>query len=199
MTRNEFKKEAAEAIIDCLEDGYTGYLCELHNEVFNYGYYETSKYIAADWFNDYEDGVFDVIEEIKNYEQDNFGEVTTDFSDASKVLNMFWYIIGEEVLGELMEGSADCDDLWNEELTEEENKLVLKIFEERMEDMGCYSNSQYEDLLERLADLTLDEGFLKRFNIPKKDTIYKCEGPFRFIEYEEEEEDDEYWEDPYDE
>lgn len=135
LTRNEFKKEAAEAIIDYLEDGYTGYLCELHNEVFNYGYYETSKYIAADWFSDYEEGVFNVIEEIKNYEQSNFGEVTTDFSDASKVLNMFWYIIGEEVMDELMEGSADCDELWNEELTEEENKLVLKIFKERMEEL----------------------------------------------------------------
>lgn len=59
--------------------------------------------------------------------------------------------------------------------------------------MGCYSNSQYEDLLKRLADLTLDEGFLERFNIPKKDTIYKCEGPFKFEEYEEDEEEDEYW------
>lgn len=133
LTRNEFKKEAAEAIINYLEDGYTGYLRKLHNEVFNGGYYETSEYIAADWFSDYEEGVFNVMEEIKNYEQDNLGEVTTDFSDASKVLNVFWYIIGEEVLGELMEGSTDCDELWNEELTEEENKLILKIFKERME------------------------------------------------------------------
>lgn len=135
MTRNEFKKEAAEAIIDCLEGGYTGYLCELHNEVFNTDYYETSNHYAVEWFNNYEGGAFEVIEEIKNYEQGNFGEVDTDFSNPCKVLNMFWYIIGEEVMGELMEGSVDCDELWNEELTEEENKLVLKIFEERMEEL----------------------------------------------------------------
>lgn len=135
MTRNKFKKEAAEAIINCLEDGYTGYLCDLHNEVFNTDYYETSKYEAIEWFSDYVGSVFEVIEEIKNYEQDNFGEVTTNFSDPCKVLNMFWYIIGDEVMGELMEGSADCDELWNEELTEEENKLVLKIFKERMEEL----------------------------------------------------------------
>ena len=135
MIRNEFKREAAEAIIDYLEDGYTGYLCDLHNEVFNTDYYETSRYAAIEWFSDYEDGVFDVVEEIKNYEQVNFGEVTTDFSDACKVLNMFWYIIGEEVIFELIEGSTDCDELWNEELTEEENKLILKIFKERMEEL----------------------------------------------------------------
>lgn len=135
MNRNEFKKEAAEAIIDCLEDGYIGYLCELHNKVFNTDYYETDKDAAVDWFGDYEEGIFDVIEKIKNYEQDNFGEVITDFSNPCKVLNMFWYVIGEEVMGELMDGSADCDELWNEQLTEEENKLVLKIFKERMEEL----------------------------------------------------------------
>lgn len=135
MTRNEFKKEAAEAIVDCLKDGYTGYLCDLHNEVFNENYYEVYTKEAMAWFNNYEEGVFEVIEEIKNYEQDNYGEVITDFSNPCKVLNMFWYIIGDEVLGELMDGSTDCDELWNEELTEEENKLVLKIFEERMEEL----------------------------------------------------------------
>lgn len=31
--------EARREIIDCLEDGYTGYYCELHNEVFNTGWY----------------------------------------------------------------------------------------------------------------------------------------------------------------
>lgn len=57
-----------------------------------------------------------------------------------------------------------------------------------------YSESQYEDLLKKLADLTLNEEFLGRFNIPKKDTIYECKGPFEFKEYEEDEKDD-YWDD----
>jgi hypothetical protein len=135
LTRNEFKKKAAEAIVDCLEDGYTGYLCELHNEVFNEDYYVVYTNEAMTWFNHYEGYVFEVIEEIKKYEQDNYGEVTTDFSNPCAVLNMFWYIIGEEVMGELMDGSADCDELWNEKLTEEENKLILKIFKERMEEL----------------------------------------------------------------
>ena len=34
MTRNEFKNEAKWAIIEKLEEGYDGYLCDLHNEVY---------------------------------------------------------------------------------------------------------------------------------------------------------------------
>ena len=135
LTRNKFKKEAAEAIIDCLEDGYDGYLCELHDKVFNTDCYETSKYNAIEWFSDYVEGIFKVIEEIKNYEQNNFGEVITDFSNPCTVLNLFWYIIGEEVMYELMKDNSDCDELWNEQLGDNERKLILKIFKERMDDL----------------------------------------------------------------
>ena len=34
-------------------------------------------------------------------EQDNFGEVTTDFSDSVEVANMYAYIRGEELMDEL--------------------------------------------------------------------------------------------------
>ena len=32
----------------------------------------------------------------------NFGKVFTDFSDAEKVVNMYVYIIGEEILSEII-------------------------------------------------------------------------------------------------
>ena len=35
----EMREEARAAIIEALEDGYTGYYCDLHNEVFNTDYY----------------------------------------------------------------------------------------------------------------------------------------------------------------
>ena len=132
MDRNDFKNEAKEAIIDCLENGYSGYLCELHNEVFNTDYYETNREKAIEWFDNYEDGVFNIVEEIKNYEQINFGNINTDFSNPCNVLNMFWYIIGDEAFCELIDenNNADIDELWNVELTEEENKFVLKCFKE---------------------------------------------------------------------
>jgi len=40
---------------------------------------------------------------IKDYEMDNFGEVTTDFSDPEKVVNMYVYIIGEDIVHEYKE------------------------------------------------------------------------------------------------
>ena len=37
---------------------------------------------------------------IKDYEQSNFGQVTTDFSDPEKVVNMYVYIIGEDIVND---------------------------------------------------------------------------------------------------
>ena len=135
LTRNGFKLEAAWEIINCLECGYSGYLCELHNEVFNTDYYETYNPAAKKWFDEYDLSVFDVVDEIITYEKDNFGEVNTDFSNPCAVLNMYWYIIGDEVMQELMDGSPECDELWNCQLDENEAKFVLNYFRNRLEEL----------------------------------------------------------------
>ena len=44
--------------------------------------------------------MIDYYEFIKQYENDNFGEVNTDFSDAEKVVNMYVYIIGEKIVSD---------------------------------------------------------------------------------------------------
>lgn len=130
VIRNELKQEAKERIIEELERGYDGYLCDLHDGVFNtdYKYIYTSK--AKEMLDEYD--VFEAVEEIKNYELDNFGTVNTDFSNPCNVANMLWYIIGEEALWELMENSGECDELWNEELGEVERKVLIRIFKEKM-------------------------------------------------------------------
>jgi len=43
-----------------------------------------------------------VVEVIKEYEQSNFGEVFTDFSEPEKVVNMYVYIIGEEIVSDYL-------------------------------------------------------------------------------------------------
>lgn len=56
---------------------------------------------------------------------------------------------------------------------------------------NCYNGSDYEDLLQELADELLKEEYLAEQNkLEKEDTIYKCDGKF---EYEEYQEDDEYY------
>ena len=71
---------------------------ELHNEIFNTDYYIIGNYDAVNWLGDQ---VFPIIAKIKEYEEDNFGEVNTDLSDPEKLVNMYVYIIGEELIYEI--------------------------------------------------------------------------------------------------
>ena len=49
------------------------------------------------------DEAFNIIGIIKDYEKDNFGEVTTDLSDPEKVVNMYVYIVGEDIVNDYKE------------------------------------------------------------------------------------------------
>ena len=60
----------------------------------------------------------------------------------------------------------------------------------------CYTHSDYEDLIQELADKLLDEGYLaEQDKIGKIDTIYKHDGKFKYEEYPDDEDDDDYWDD----
>jgi hypothetical protein len=72
-------------------------LDDLHHEIFNTDYYIIGRYEATKWLGDQ---VFNIINIIKEYENDNFGEVNTDFSEVEKVVNMYVYIIGEEIVAD---------------------------------------------------------------------------------------------------
>ena len=121
------KEEAIEAIIEALEDGYSGYYCDLHNEVFNTDYYIVGTYEAKEALREYD--VFDAIEMVQTYEKDNFGEVYTDLSDPEKLINMVYYIIGDEIISEMNEIEAFCDN-WNNVADEETNEIIIKAMKE---------------------------------------------------------------------
>ena len=72
---------------------------DLHHHAFNQDYYIIGTYQAKKWLGDM---AFDVINFIKEYEQFHFGEVTTDFSDPEKVVSMYTYIIGEEIVADYL-------------------------------------------------------------------------------------------------
>ena len=118
------RKEAREAIIETLKDGYTGYYHDLHNEVFNTDYYIIGTYQAREALNEYD--VFEALEKVQTYEKDNFGEIYTDLSDPEKLVNMLYYIIGEEVLYEMMDGIEAWEENWNNIATDETNTAILK-------------------------------------------------------------------------
>ena len=126
MTKDqEMREEARDAIVEALENGYSGYYCDLHNEVFNTDYYIIGTYRAKEALNEYD--VFEALEKVQTYEKDNFGEVYTDLSDPEKLINMLYYIIGEEVLSEMMDGITAWEDNWNNQADEETNAEILKM------------------------------------------------------------------------
>ena len=71
---------------------------DIHHYAFNEDYYIIGTHRAKEWLAD---KVFDVIEIIGEYEYDNFGQVSTDFSDPEKVVNMYVYIVGEYVVNDI--------------------------------------------------------------------------------------------------
>ncbi len=70
---------------------------DLHHEVFNTDFYIIGRYKASEWLGNQ---VFNIINFIKEYENDNFGSVNTDFSEPEAVVNMYVYIIGEEIVAD---------------------------------------------------------------------------------------------------
>lgn len=122
MTQTTHNPELVQYAIDGLDNVSSGvYACDLHNELFNTDYFIIGYYPAEQWLIKHV-GIFAAIEEIKEYEQDNFGQVSTDFSSSEKVVNMYAYIKGEEIL-------ADCPTLqkkWNDRLTDNDIKKIRK-------------------------------------------------------------------------
>lgn len=123
--RYDMKVDAVNAIIDCLECGYDGYYCDLHNEVFNKDYYVTGTAEAKNILGEGEN-IFNAIGRIYTYERDTFGEVFTDLSDPIKIVNMLFYIIGEEIMYNNGEFSKILDEHWDEYADEETNMGLIK-------------------------------------------------------------------------
>ena len=123
--RYDMKVDAVNAIIDCLECGYDGYYCVLHNEVFNKDYYVTGPAEAKNILGEGEN-IFNAIGRIYTYERDTFGEVFTDLSDPVKIVNMLFYIIGEEIMYNNNEFNKILTEHWDEYADEETNMGLIK-------------------------------------------------------------------------
>ena len=128
LKEKTMREEARERIIECLKNGYTGYYCDLHNEVFNTDYYIIGTHEAKKALEEYD--VFEAIERVQTYEKENFGELYTDLSDPEKLINMLFYIIGEEVLWEMLEHSETLNENWDNQADEETNAKILEELEE---------------------------------------------------------------------
>lgn len=119
-------RELVDHAIEGVNDrGEGSYGCDLHHYIFNEDYYIIGTALAKKWLEE-NGGVFDAIEEIKQYEQSNFGDCSTDFSDPEMVVNMFVYIKGEEILSE----SSTLSDKWNTRLEKEDVENIIEELEQ---------------------------------------------------------------------
>jgi len=91
----EIKSHFEDFISEQDQDWIKKNIDDLHHHCFNNDYYIIGRDEAKRWLGDH---VFDIIEIIREYEQNNFGEVNTDFSEPEKVVNMYTYIVGEEIV-----------------------------------------------------------------------------------------------------
>ena len=121
---NELKQDVKDYIIDQLTDnvGLDQYIGDLHHYLLNEHYFIIGYYKAEQWLK--KDSIFNAIDKIKEYEQDNFGQVSTDLSSSESVANMLAYILGEEILF-----NNDTYNLFtrfhNEYLTEDKKNLLI--------------------------------------------------------------------------
>ena len=95
---NELKQDVKNYIIQQLNDdvGLNHHICDLHHYLLNEDYFIIGSWRAEQWLK--KDSIFNAIEIIKNYENDNFGQVSTDLSCSENVANMLAYILGEQIL-----------------------------------------------------------------------------------------------------
>ena len=94
----ELKQDVKNYIIDKLESdvGLDQHISDLHHYLLNEDYFIIGYFKAEQWLK--KDSVFNAIETIREYEESNFGKVSTDLSSSESVANMLAYILGEEIL-----------------------------------------------------------------------------------------------------
>ena len=125
----ELKQDVRDYIIDQLSSdvGLDQHISDLHHYLLNEDYFIIGYYKAEQWLK--KDSIFNAIEKIKDYEQDNFGQVTTDLSSSESVANMLAYILGEEILF-----NNDTYNLFtrfhNEYLDEDKKNLLISSLKE---------------------------------------------------------------------
>ena len=95
---------------------------EVHNILFNQDYYIIGTNKAERWLEK-NGGIFYIIREVQEYEKWQFGEVMTDVTDPEKLVNMYFYMLGEEIL----HSTSLHEKYWNKKL---DNEMLLEISNE---------------------------------------------------------------------
>jgi hypothetical protein len=100
---NSIKAELKAHILSYINDGVLtdDNVEDWHFHAFNESHYIIGYYQCSEWLKLHDVDAFDAIGTVVEYEQDNFGEVSTKVDNSETVVNMFVYILGEELLSDI--------------------------------------------------------------------------------------------------
>ena len=121
--KEEIKEYAIEQIKEKLkydENYLQKDILDIHFDLFNTDYYIIGSYKATKWLGN---KAFEIIEFIKDCETEQFGEVYTDFSEPERIVNMYTYIIGEQIFNHINYN-------YDGELTKKDIKNIIKDIKE---------------------------------------------------------------------
>ena len=128
MTEYFTDDEIKEILLDNL-DGYKGIdsytFDDVFNDLFNSDYYIIGYKEAEAALQEY--GIFKALDEVQQFDVENFGHWDTDYTDPEKIANMLEYIHASEYLNDMLDRAGlELDD---ETTTENVNKLIETLKE----------------------------------------------------------------------
>lgn len=142
--------------------------------------------MAVDWgYYDKFDGVTDKYLPIKGEGETKATQIVTAVTKL-----VYKYYNDGDVFDNTGYLEGWCNDLstyanWLYHRTTEEAQAILDGIK------NCYDDSMYENLLKELTDELFKEEYLAEQNKIKKEfTIYNYDGKFKFVEYDEDDEED---------
>ena len=130
MTKSEYftDDEIKETLLNNL-DGYKGiedYTFEdVFNDLFNSDYYIIGYKEAEEALKEY--GIFNALEEVQQFDVENFGHWDTDYTDPEKIANMLEYIHANEYMQDVLVDVGLY--LEDETTTENVNKFIETLKE----------------------------------------------------------------------
>ena len=122
--KDEIKQHFYDFIEDCDKDWIDNNIDDIHHHAFNTDYYIIGYARAERWLGS-ASNAFDVLTTIQEYEDMHFGEVNTDLGDSEKVVNMYAYIVGEEVVQEWLEDGRELELLSSDPTVSELEQAII--------------------------------------------------------------------------
>ena len=108
MKTKQINKSVREELLNCIEDDIYTFVdtevSDLHHNIFNTSFYVVGHYDAKQWLKIHDLDGLEVLNDVIEFEIDLFGEVggtrIKELTSYEKLVNAYWYWIGQEILNE---------------------------------------------------------------------------------------------------